>query len=364
MPGNTIGQTLRLTGFGESHGKAVGGILDGYPPGIVVDMDYIQKQLERRRPGKSIGASKRDEPDKIEILSGIYEGKSTGSPIAFLIQNQDSQSGDYDQISRVYRPSHADFVYEKKYGFADLRGGGRASARETVVRVAAGAFASLLLQRLNISIIAYTRQIGELMLPPDYSCFSSDQIESSPVRCPDQKLSEKMIALLEKLKEEGDSTGGIVECQVLGCPAGLGDPVFDKINADLAKAMMSINAAKGFEVGSGFQSVIMTGSQHNDSFYTDEHGNIRTLTNRSGGIQAGITNGEALVFRVAFKPTPSIGKLQKTVDKSGNETSISIAGRHDTCVVPRAVPVVEAMAALVIADHWLRNLSTKYFVNL
>lgn len=362
MPGNTVGQILRLTSFGESHGAALGGILDGFPPGIVVDQPFLQKELDRRRPGQSIATSPRMEKDQIEILSGIFEGKTTGTPIAFIFNNSDQKSSDYDTLKNVFRPAHADYTYNIKYGIADHRGGGRTSARETVVRVAAGAFAKLLLTHAGIEIMGFTIQIGDLKVDPQNCNINPVAIEKSIVRCPDPQISELMVALLKQLQEEGDSTGGIVECRITGCPAGLGEPVFDKLNADLAKAMMSINAAKGFEVGSGFKAAAMKGSEHNDPFRV-KNGDVTTLTNNSGGIQGGISNGEPIVFRVAFKPPSSIAKQQQTIDKQGNKTEISIKGRHDPCVVPRAVPVVEAMAALVVADHYLRNISTAAFVN-
>jgi chorismate synthase len=362
MPGNTFGQSLRLTSFGESHGEALGGILDGFPPAISIDLGFVQQELDKRKPGQSSVVSERQEADIVQVLSGILEGKSTGAPIAFMLKNTNARSTDYSEMTNIYRPSHADFVYEKKYRIADHRGGGRASARETAVRVAAGAFAKILLRQLKVEIIAFAKMIGSLTCTSDEGLTTPDAIANSPVKCPDIAVSEKMMKLLERLKHEGDTTGGIVECRISGCPAGLGEPVFDKLSADLAKAMISINAAKGFEIGSGFMAASMRGSQHNDPFIANGKG-IRTLTNHSGGIQAGISNGETIVFRVAFKPVSSIKTKQKTVDKSGNPAEIAIEGRHDPCVVPRAVAVVEAMAALVLADHLLRNISTAYFVN-
>lgn len=362
MPGNTFGQILRLTSFGESHGAALGGILDGFPPGIIIDQPFLQQELDRRRPGQSQVASPRKEKDQIEILSGIFEGKSTGSPIAFIFMNIDQKSSDYAPLENTFRPSHADYTYHMKYGIADHRGGGRASARETIVRVAAGAFAKMLLKQTGVEILGFTIQIGDLKVDPQNCKINTAAIDKSIVRCPDPHISELMVALLQQLRQEGDSTGGIVECYITGCTAGLGEPVFDKLNADLGKAMMSINAAKGFEVGSGFKAAAMKGSEHND-LLSVKNGNVVTRTNHSGGIQGGISNGEPIVFRVAFKPPSSIAKQQPTIDKHGNKTEISIKGRHDTCVVPRAVPVVEAMAALVVADHYLRNISTAAFVN-
>lgn len=361
MPGNTFGRLLRLTSFGESHGEALGGILDGFPPAIPIDLNFIQQELDKRKPGQSAVVSERQEADILQVISGIYDDKSTGAPIAFILENKNARSVDYSRIANIYRPSHADFVYDKKYGIADYRGGGRASARETAVRVAAGAFAKILLKQFKIEIIAFTQMIGGLSYTVEEKQLTPEAVSASPVRCPDKAVSEEMIKLLERLKLEGDTTGGIVECRILGCPAGLGEPVFDKLSADLAKAMISINAAKGFEIGSGFKAASMKGSQHNDPFVANGKG-IRTLTNHSGGIQAGISNGETIIFRVAFKPVSSIKTKQKTVDKNGNPTEITIEGRHDPCVVPRAVAVVEAMAALVLADHLIRNISTAYFV--
>lgn len=355
MPGNTFGESLKLTSFGESHGAAMGGILDGFPAGVSIDLQKVQHQLNRRKPGTMEIVSQRRETDQIELLSGIFEGKTLGTPIAFLVRNRDSRPEDYENISRVFRPSHADYVYQKKYGHYDYRGGGRASARETLVRTAAGAFARIFLEMKNIRISAYTLQIGPCKIPSQTVFWDEKMVDSFPVRCPDQKTSQQMVEYLKQLQHEDDSTGGIVECRITGCPPGLGEPVFDKINADLAKAMMSINAAKGFETGSGFKAATMKGSQHNDPFVV-ENNEVKTLTNNSGGIQGGISNGNDILFRVAFKPPASILKKQQTIDKQGNKTNLEIKGRHDPCVAPRAVPVVEAMAALVIADHWLLNL--------
>jgi chorismate synthase len=361
MPGNTFGQLLRLTSFGESHGEALGGVLDGFPPGIDVDHEFIQHELDRRKPGQSAIVSNRREADEIEVLSGLLDGKTTGAPIGFIIRNTDSRSRDYDLLANVYRPSHAGFVYEKKYGIHDHRGGGRASARETVVRVAGGAFAKLLLKRYGIDIAAFTVQIGEIKMESPPALITRALIDALPVKCPDSNISEKMITLLRQLEREGDSTGGVIECRLNGCPAGLGEPVFDKLSADLAKAMMSISAAKGIEIGTGFSAAAMRGSVHNDPFVVTD-GNVRTATNHSGGIQGGISNGETIVFRVAFKPTSSVRKKQNTVDKAGSPAEITIEGRHDPCVVPRAVAVVEAMASLTIGDHLLRNNSIANFV--
>ena len=354
MASNSIGEILRVTSFGESHGKAMGGVIDGFPPGVEIDEEFIQRELDRRRPGQSSIVTQRKESDTIEILSGIFEGKSTGTPIAFNVRNKDQRSKDYSNISKLYRPSHADYTYHKKYGNVDYRGGGRSSARETLVRVAAGAFAKILLQRVGISVAAFTKSVGEIEMPDKEMSDIAALAESNPVRCPDQVTAEKIARILENLATEGDSIGGVVECRATGMPAGLGEPVYGKLSAELAGAMMGINATKGFEIGSGFRGAQMRGSVHNDSFVSDGEG-IRTETNRSGGIQGGISNGEDIVFRVAFKAPASISKNQKTVDKEGKEVELSVKGRHDPCVVPRAVPVVEAMAALVIADHFLRN---------
>ncbi len=348
MAGNTFGTLLRLTTFGESHGKAMGGILDGMPSGVAIDEEKIQAQLDRRKPGQSKITTDRKESDTVEILSGIFEGKTTGTPIGFIVRNSDKKSEDYDALKDVYRPSHADFTYDAKYGFRDYRGGGRASARETVSRVVAGAIAEQLLQ--NVKITAYVKQVGGLVA----NCATiptRKKIDKNLVRCPDFAVAEEMIALIEKLKAEGDSVGGVIECRISGVAAGWGEPVFDKLHADLGKAMLSINAVKGFEYGSGFAGSAMLGSAHNDAFVAPG----KTKTNHSGGIQGGISNSEEIIFRVAFKPVATIGKAQETVSKSGEEIILEAKGRHDPCVVPRAVPIVEAMAALVLADHFLRQ---------
>ncbi len=356
MSGNIFGKALTLTTFGESHGIAVGGVLDGFPAGIEIDVDFIQKELNARRPGQSSLTTARNESDKIEILSGIFENISLGTPIAFLIRNNNAKPGDYETLKSLYRPSHADYTYEKKYGIRDYRGGGRASARETAARVAAGAFAKLLLKKAGIKITAWTSAIGTVNTVIEK--FDISDIENSPVRCPDKKASDKMAKLIESAAKEGDTLGGIVSCKAEGVRAGLGEPVFDKLNADLGKAMLSINAAKGFEIGGGFDMATKRGSEVNDAF-VNKQGEIKTVTNNSGGIQGGISNGEDIFFRVAFKPVATIMKPQQTVDKSGNETLLLPGGRHDVCVVPRAVPIVEAMAALVLADHYLRNMTSK-----
>jgi len=352
MAGNTFGKLFKLTSFGESHGRGVGGVIEGVPPGLELDVDFIQKELARRRPGQSDISSPRDEKDQVEFLSGVFEGKATGTPLAFAIWNKDQRSGDYNDLKDVYRPSHADYTYEAKYGIRDHRGGGRSSARETIARVVAGAIAKMMLKEAGIEITGFVSQVGEIALqniPDDLS-----YTESTPVRCPDPETAERMIQLIDETRKDQDSVGGVVSCVVRNVPAGLGDPVFDKLHATLGQAMLSINAVKGFEYGMGFQASAMKGSQHNDEFYTNE-GNIRTRTNRSGGIQGGISNGEEISFRVAFKPVATILKDQNTVNRDGEEVVMKAKGRHDPCVVPRAVPIVEAMAAMVIADAWLMN---------
>jgi len=354
MAGNTFGKLFKLTSFGESHGVAIGGVVDGCPPGIEIDMAFIQNELNRRKPGQSEFTTSRDEKDEVEFLSGIFEGKSTGTPIGFLIRNKDSKSKDYDQLKDVYRPSHADFSYEKKYGVRDHRGGGRSSARETSARVVAGAIAKLFLRKHDIEIIAFVSQIGPHRIENELEELSAKSIEDSLVRCPDPASSAKMQTYLQELKESGDSAGGIISCMIENTPAGIGEPVFDKLHADLGKSMLSINAVKGFEYGFGFESAAMKASEMNDSFVKTDEG-IRTETNFSGGIQGGISNGESIYFNVAFKPVASISSSQKTVNKSGEEVNLKIEGRHDPCVVPRAVPIVEAMAAIVMADHFLRQ---------
>lgn len=348
---NTFGNIFRLTSFGESHGQAVGGIIDGCPSGIEIDMEFVQYELDRRRPGQSHITTPREEGDKVSFLSGVFEGKSTGAPIAFVIYNKNQHSSDYDNLKDIYRPSHADYTYAKKYGNRDYRGGGRSSARETIARVVAGAVAKLILKQLSINITAYTSQVGDIALNDDYSQYDFSQIESNVVRCPDQQKAAEMIALISEVKSDGDTIGGVVTCVIEGTPVGLGEPVFGKLHAALSSAMLSINAVKGFEYGQGFD-VSKRGSEVNDEFYND-NGKIRTKTNNSGGIQAGISNGQDIYFRVAFKPVSTILRDQKTVDKTGKETNIKAKGRHDPCVLPRAVPIVEAMAALTIIDYYL-----------
>ncbi len=357
MGGSSFGKQLVLTTFGESHGPAIGGILDGFPAGVEIDIDFIRRQMMRRRPGQSELTTSRRETDTVEILSGIFQGKSLGTPIGFIIKNSDSRSSDYSEIKDIYRPSHADYTYDRKYGLRDYRGGGRSSARETAVRVAAGAIAMQLLFKTGVSIQAYTHSIGNIALPGKPVDLS--ETEKSPVHCPDPETSKKMEELILETAREGDTLGGTVACSITGVPAGWGEPVFDKLNADLGKAMLSINAVKGFELGAGFAAAKQKGSQTNDLF-TVKNGKTTTRTNHSGGIQGGISNGEEIWFRVAFKPVATLMQPQQTVDKEGHETTLEPKGRHDVCVVPRAVPIVEAMAALVLADHYLRNRSAKY----
>ena len=354
MAGNSFGKIFTFTSFGESHGKAIGGIIDGCPSGIFIDEEFVQSELNRRKPGQSQITTPRSEDDTVEFLSGIFEGRSTGTPIGFIIKNKDQHSKDYDNLKEVYRPSHADYTYDKKYGLRDHRGGGRSSARETATRVVAGAIAKLILKKYQVEILGFVSQIGTVSMPEEAPAYSFNEIEQSIVRCPDQNVSSSMIELIQQLQKEGDSTGGIVSCSVKNCPIGLGEPVFDKLHADLGKAMLSINAVKGFEFGYGFKSVAMKGSELNDSFQSEE-GKIVSITNFSGGIQGGISNGAYIDFKVAFKPVATIMKKQKTVDKSGENIDFKAEGRHDPCVVPRAVPIVESMAALVIVDHLLRN---------
>ena len=352
MAGNSFGRLFKLTSFGESHGRGVGGIIEGVKPGLELDLDFIQQELDRRRPGQSKITTPRDEKDRVEFLSGVFEGKATGTPLAFAIWNKDQKSGDYDNLKNLYRPSHADYTYDAKYGIRDHRGGGRSSARETIARVVAGAIAKLMLKEAGVEITGFVSQVGEIEMQAIPNDLSS--IEFTPVRCPDLKVAKTMIDYIDTIRKEKDSVGGVVSCIIHRVPAGLGDPVFEKLHASLGQAMLSINAVKGFEYGMGFKASAMRGSEHNDEFYND-NGKIKAKTNRSGGIQGGISNGEDIVFRVAFKPVATILKDQQTVDKSGNEVVMKAKGRHDPCVVPRAVPIVEAMAAMVIADALLMN---------
>ena len=351
---NSIGRIFTLTSFGESHGPAIGGVIDGMPAGVVIDLDKVQNELDRRRPGQSAVVTARNEKDRVEILSGLFEGRTTGQPIGFIVRNTDQHSSDYEEMRHLFRPSHADFTYTAKYGIRDHRGGGRSSARETISRVVAGAFARQALEALGITITAYTESIGTLTVKDKETDFS--EIEKNPVRCPDAAMATEMTELLARLKREGDTVGGVVRCVISGVPAGLGDPSFGKLHALLASAMMSINAAKGFEYGMGFEGTTQTGSSMNDIFSVDPAtGKTYTLTNNSGGIQGGISNGEDIYFRVAFKPIATLLKPQQTITDSGETTTLNPRGRHDPCAVPRAVPVVEAMAAMVLLDAWLIN---------
>lgn len=353
MAGNSFGTLFKITTFGESHGAAIGVVIDGCPPGLGLDLDFIQLQLSRRRPGQSTLTTQRNEKDKPEILSGMYDGKTTGAPLTIITQNKDQHSGDYDKLKDVYRPSHADFTYNTKYGIRDHRGSGRASARETAARVMAGAVAQQLLTQKGIKINAYVRQVGNIAIPVENFPVDHGMIESNDIRCPDKATAEKMITLIEHTKKEGDTLGGVISATIQNVPAGLGEPVFDKLHAQLGKAMLSINAVKGFEVGSGFAGAALKGSQQNDRFIKDAKGEIKTATNNSGGVQGGISNGMDITFNVAFKPVSTLMMEQQTTDSNGDEISIKLGGRHDVCVLPRAVPIVEAMAALVILDFYL-----------
>jgi chorismate synthase len=348
---NTFGTHFRLTTFGESHGAAVGGVIDGFPPNIEVDLDFIQAELDRRRPGQSLLTTARKEGDKVEILSGIFEGRTTGCPIGFIVRNENQHSSDYDNLRNLFRPSHADFTYQQKYGLRDHRGGGRSSARETISRVVGGAFAKLALKQWGIKVTAYTSQVGAIALEKPYTDYDFSEIEKNPVRCPDPQKAEEMAALIKEVKGEGDTIGGIITGVIQGCPVGLGEPVFGKLHAQLGSAMLSINAVKGFEYGAGFAGVTQRGSEQNDIFIPAPDGGITIQTNFSGGIQGGISNGQDIYFRVAFKPVATLLREQATVDLNGNPTLVTARGRHDACVLPRAVPIVEAMAAMVILDH-------------
>ena len=357
---NSFGHIFRLTTFGESHGEAVGGVIDGMPAGIDIDMEFIQSELNRRRPGQSAITTSRQEADRVEFLSGVFEGKSTGCPIGFMVRNTNQHSNDYENMRNLFRPSHADYTYFEKYGIRDHRGGGRSSARITISRCVGGALAKLVLRQKGISIQAYTSQVGDIALDKDYNRYDLSLTETNAVRCPDKQKAAEMEALIAQVKAEGDTIGGIITCVIKGCPTGLGEPEFDKLHASLGKAMLSINAVKGFEYGDGFESATMRGSQVNDVFVpspnTDHPSPITTTTNHSGGIQGGISNGQDIYFRVAFKPVATILTEQQTVDKDGNATTFTARGRHDPCVLPRAVPVVESMAAMTILDYiLLRN---------
>lgn len=351
---NTFGNIFTLTTFGESHGEAVGGIIDGMPAGIEVDMDFIQHQLDRRRPGQSQITTQRKEPDHVELLSGVYQGKTTGTPIGFMVRNTNQRSSDYNNMVDLFRPSHADYTYYNKYGLRDPRGGGRSSARITISRCVGGALAMLALQQLGITIQAYTTQVGDIKLEGDYTHYDLSQIDSNIVRCPDLEKAQQMEVLIREVKADGDTIGGVIACVIKGCPVGLGEPEFDKLHAQLGAAMLGINAVKGFEYGLGFDGVSQRGSQQNDVFVAD-HGQITTSTNNSGGIQGGISNGQDIYFRVAFKPVATLLRSQNTVDANGCATVLQAKGRHDPCVLPRAVPIVESMAAMVLLDNYLLN---------
>ncbi len=355
---NTFGNIFTLTSFGESHGEAVGGVIDGFPAGIDIDMDFIQSELDRRRPGQSHITTNRNEADKVELSSGVFEGKSTGCPIGFVVHNSNQRSQDYENIRSLFRPSHADYTYYNKYGVRDYRGGGRSSARITISRCVGGALAKLALKQLGISVQAYTSQVGNIALERDYRKYNLENTESNIVRCPDEEKAKQMEELIAKVKGEGDTIGGIITCVIKGCPVGLGEPEFGKLHAQLGSAILGINAVKGFEYGEGFAGVTKRGSQQNDVF-VNENGHIKTKTNHSGGIQGGISNGEDIYFRVAFKPVATLLMEQDTVDKESNATTIYAHGRHDPCVLPRAVPIIESMAAMVILDNYLLNKTTK-----
>ena len=354
--GNTFGHLFRITTFGESHGGGVGVIIDGCPPLLEISEEEIQVDLDRRRPGQSRITTPRKETDTCEIMSGVFEGKTTGTPISILVRNKDARSQDYDEMAKKYRPSHADATYDAKYGIRNWQGGGRSSARETIGRVAAGAIAKKILKQVaGVEVIGYVKRIQDIEAPLDPNSVTLAEVESNMVRCPNQDVAEQMIERIDQIRKEGDSIGGVVECVARNMPKGLGEPVFDKLSADLAKGAMSLPATKGFEMGSGFAGTLLTGSQHNDELYRGEDGTFRNRTNRAGGTQGGISNGENIVIRVAFKPTATIRKEQKTVDNTGQETTLAGKGRHDPCVLPRAVPMVEAMVALVLCDHLLRQ---------
>ena len=356
---NTFGRLFKVTTFGESHGPAIGAVIDGCPAGLALDEAALQHELDRRRPGQSRLTTQRQEADQVEVLSGVFEGKTTGQPIALLIRNQDQRSKDYSHIAESFRPSHADYTYQTKWGHRDYRGGGRSSARETAARVAAGAVAKQLLQQWGISVHAWVSGVGELQLEKPYQELDLGLTDTNPVRCPDPAMANRMADYIDQVRKDRETVGGIVSAVVKGAPVGLGEPVFGKLHAELGTAMLGINAAKGFEYGSGFAGVSLRGSQHNDLFYTDEQGQVRTRSNQSGGIQGGISNGEDIYFRVAFKPVATIMQDQESVNQQGETVTVSGKGRHDPCVVPRAVPIVEAMAALVMADAYLLHRSSQ-----
>ena len=355
---NSFGNIFRLTSFGESHGAAIGGVIDGMPAGIAIDLDAVQLELDRRRPGQSAIVTARNEKDRVRILSGIFEGVTTGTSIGFIIENENQHSADYGNIKDAFRPSHADYTYTTKYSLRDYRGGGRSSARETAARVVAGAFARQALAQLGIDLYAYTSQVGEIALSRDYRLYSRNAIDTNAVRCPDATKAAEMEQLIKQVKGEGDTIGGIITGVITGVPVGLGEPVFSKLHAMLGAAMLSINAVKGFEYGDGFDFATRRGSEVNDAFTTDSEGHVSTATNHSGGIQGGISNGEDIIFRVAFKPVATLLRDVNTIDKDGNSITLKARGRHDPCVLPRAVPIVEAMAAMVILDAYLLNKTT------
>lgn len=352
---NIYGNIFTLTSFGESHGEAVGGVVDGMPAGIVIDLDFIQAELDRRRPGQSAITTSRKEADKVELLSGVFEGKSTGCPIGFVVRNTNQHSQDYENMRNVFRPSHADYTYTTKYGERDHRGGGRSSARITISRCVAGALAKLALRQIGVSVTAYTSQVGDIAIDPDYRNHDFSKIETNAVRCPDLEAAARMESLIAEVKGQGDTIGGIITCVVKGCPVGLGEPEFGKLHAALGAAMLGINAVKGFEYGAGFSCVNKRGSELNDIFTQGYH----TATNNSGGIQGGISNGEDIYFRVAFKPVATLLMEQQTIDKDGNPTTLTARGRHDPCVLPRAVPIVEAMAAMTVLDYYLLSKTVR-----
>ena len=357
---STYGKIFKIATFGESHGTAIGVVVEGCPAGVAFDLAFIQQELDRRKPGQSRITTQRKEADTVQVLSGVFEGKTTGTPIAMMIWNEDQRSKDYSHISQQYRPSHADYTYQVKYGVRDYRGGGRSSARETAARVAAGALAKLLLNDLGVNIQAYVSQVGKLKLEKEYHELDLSLTDTNAVRCPDPETAAEMFEYIDDIRKQGDSIGGVVSCVVTGAPVGWGEPVFDKLHAELGKAMLSINAVKGFEYGSGFVGIELQGSAHNDAFYTDENGRVRTRTNHSGGIQGGISNGEDIFFRVAFKPVATIMQDQESVNQDGGSIIVQGKGRHDPCVLPRAVPIVEAMTALVLADFYLRDRTIRH----
>lgn len=359
MAGNTFGKLFKITTFGESHGTGIGVVIDGCPAGITLDLVYIQNQLNRRKPGQSKIVTQRKEADEFEILSGVFEGQTTGTPLTLFIANTNQKPKDYEHIKDKFRPSHADFTYAKKYINRDYRGGGRSSARETAARVAAGAIAQQVLEQKGIKITAYVSQVGPLKIQQPKEALDFSLIESTPVRCPDIPRAKEMEEYIKKIKKEGDTTGGVVSCLIQGCPVGLGEPIFDRLHAELGKAMLSINACKGFQYGSGFEGVSMRGSEHNDLFVNDD-GKIKTTSNHSGGIQGGISNGMDIYFRTAFKPVATIMRPQSSVDVDGNLVTVEGRGRHDPCVVPRAVPIVECMAALVLLDYYLLAMTDHF----